>query len=162
LMLSMLRRPCDDGAKIDAWAVQIDTIKFSSRYPNNPFSSISDLSYRALLAFYERANKANMKEKVLAAFDATWYFHFGSSFGLGHCNETHGTKNLKQACLDALEDDIVDMIEIAALNPSNLLVGGKSVILVYTDSGTAYASVSEWNTLLQNASNRAKQDFYIV
>jgi len=103
-----------------------------------------------------------MKEKVLAAFDATWYFHFGSSFGLGHCNETHGTKNLKQACLDALEDDIVDMIEIAALNPSNLLVGGKSVILVYTDSGTAYASVSEWNTLLQNARNRAKQDFYIV
>jgi len=162
LMLSTLRRPCDDGAKIDAWAVQIDSIKFSSRYPHNPLSEAADLAYRALLSFYERANKANMKGKVLPAMDATWYFHFGKSFGLGHCNETHGDTNLKQACIDAIEDDIVDMILIATQNPSNLLVNGKSVLVIYTDASSEYASVSEWNTLLQNARNKADKDFYVV
>jgi len=69
---------------------------------------------------------------------------------------------LRQVCLNAMEDDIVEMIQIADSNPSNLFVNNKSVLLIYTDSGSKFASVAEWNTLLQNARNRLNRDFYIV
>lgn len=47
LMLANLRRPCDDGAKLDAWAVQIDSLRFTSRYflSSLPFSSSQVFHY---------------------------------------------------------------------------------------------------------------------
>jgi hypothetical protein len=37
LMLSTIRRPgCDTGARMDAWAVQIDSMKFTSLHVTSP------------------------------------------------------------------------------------------------------------------------------
>lgn len=45
LMLSNVRRSCDDGAKIDAWAPQIDSLLFSSLHTKHP-SKTADLAYK--------------------------------------------------------------------------------------------------------------------
>jgi len=161
LMLSTLRRPCDDGAKIDAWAVQQGSIRDSSRYPNNPLSVTSDISYRAMLEFFERAQNANMSNVILPGQDSTFYFHFGNDLGLGYCNATSGT-NAKSKCLDALTSDLIDMIDIASTYKSALRINGKLVILYYVDSGSQYASVSEWQTILSSARNQVAQDFYVI
>src|SRR5262249_28132526 len=88
LMLAMLRRPgcrSDDGAKLDAWTMQNNSIKFSSKYVSSP-GAAADLPYRTMLALFNRADAANFANAVIPGFDSTWYFHFGSSVGLGKCD----------------------------------------------------------------------------
>jgi len=158
LMLSCVRRPCDDGAKIDAWAVQIDSIKFSSRYPHNKQSGTADISYRALGAFFEQAKEGNMTNAVMPAFDATWYFHFGKDFGIGSCNNSRG--NPKQNCLDALEEDIVDAVRIArSYTTAARTINGQPIILLYLDA--QYATPAEFGTIFNNARSKAG-DFYTI
>ena len=102
-MLSTLRRPCDAGARLDAFAVQLDSIKFTSAHPQNQQSATWDLAYRAQLAFLERADAAGLASSVVVASDATVYWHFGSTFGL----------TTQAQRLAALTEDIVEMAELA-------------------------------------------------
>jgi len=159
LMLSTLRRPCDDGAKIDVWSVQQGGIRDTSRYPKNPQSTTSDLCYRAMLAFFERAQNASMTNCIMPGQDSTWYFHFGSAVGLGYCNSSSGPNN-RQNCLNALQSDLIDMITIASGYTSAYRINGKLVVLYYLD--TSLYTVSEWQTILQNARNSVNQDFYVI
>ncbi|MFL5312759.1 MAG: carboxypeptidase regulatory-like domain-containing protein [Myxococcales bacterium] len=160
LMLSTLRRSCDDGARIDAWSVQIDSIRDTSRHPTNPQSPSADLAYRALLAFLNQADAAGLGNKILPGNDSTWYFHFGANpnVQLGKCDGTAG--NPKQSCLDALTSDIVEMVQIAAPHSSALRINGKLVLLFYLDA--ALMTVAEWQAVLQNARDGAGQDFYAL
>lgn len=114
-----------------------------------------------MLAFYKRATNVGMNN-VMPGYDATWTFNFGQYFGLGYCNASSGSNN-KQNCLDAIQSDFVDMVTIAMNNSqATVMFNGKPVILTYTDAGSQYANVTEWNTLLQNVRNIANQDFYVV
>jgi hypothetical protein len=157
LMLSTLRRPCDDGARIDAWSVQIDSIRFTSRYfaeGASGFADSADLAYRALLAFFDRADAAGMTGVVLPGTDSTWYWHFGDARGVT-------TQALRLA---ALEDDLVDELEIADAHPSAVRIDGRLVLYVYT-GGTStgpYISVDEWSSVLTNVRNRTGIDAYVV
>src|SRR4051812_41960683 len=160
LMLSTLRRSCDDGARIDAWSVQIDSIRDTSRPPANPQSPASDLAYRAMLAFFQQADGAQLSGKIIPGDDATWYFHFGTSANvqLGSCDNSAG--NPKQNCLDALTADIAEMVQIASGHSSALRINGKLAVLLYFDA--ALMTVAEWQSVLQNARNAAGQDFYAI
>lgn len=149
-MLSMLRRPCSSGARLDAWAVQLDSIKFTSRYPNNQQSNTWDIAYRALLAYLGEADKANLHNAVMVADDSTIYWHFGSNFGLTTQSER----------LAALEDDVVDMVNIAMAHPSALKLDGKPLLGFYVDS--ALLTVAEWQSVLDGARARTGQDFYAL
>jgi MYXO-CTERM domain-containing protein len=149
-LLSMLRRPCSSGARLDAWAVQLDSIKFTSRYPNNQQGNTWDIAYRALLAYLGEADKANLQNAVMVAIDSTIYWHFGSTYGL----------TTQAQRLAALEDDVVDMVNIAMAHPSALKLNGKPLLGFYVDS--ALLTVSEWQSVLDGARSRTGQDFYAL
>src|SRR6185436_19543862 len=70
LLLAMLRRPgcrADDGAKLDAWTMQNNSIKFSSKYPGNT-SSAADYPYRMMMNLYDRADAAGVKNAIMGGF----------------------------------------------------------------------------------------------
>ncbi|HEY2031041.1 MAG TPA: carboxypeptidase regulatory-like domain-containing protein [Myxococcales bacterium] len=159
LMLSHLRRSCDSGARFDAWAVQVDSLRDSSLHPTNPQSPAADLAYRALVSFFNEADNAGVTG-VMPGDDATWYFHFGTSSNvqIGACNDTAG--NPRSNCINALTGDIVDMVNVAAQHPSAYRINGKIALLLYTDS--ALMTSTEWSSVLQNARNAAGQDFYAI
>ncbi len=78
LMLSMVRRPgcrSDDGAKLDVWAIQNNSIKLSSKYLANP-GTAADFPYRMMMAMIARANLAGMHDVVLPGLDVTIYIKF--------------------------------------------------------------------------------------
>ncbi len=157
LMLSVLRRPCDPGALVDAWAVQLDTVRFTSRHldegdPN--YSTSGDTAYRALLTFYDRADAAGMNGVVVAADDTSWYWHFGDRFGLA----TQADR------LAALTDDIVDMVAVAAGHRSALRLNGKLLFYFWLSGvgSTPYVTVDEWRAVLLDARTRSGVDFYAV
>jgi hypothetical protein len=163
LMLSNLRKPSDDGAKIDAWAVQLSSLQFSSLHTTTPDFN-SETPYRAMKAFYSRAAHLNLTNSVMPGYDATWTFNFGHYLGLGYCNDTTpGSANDRQKCVQSVQADLVDMVNLAMQNKdSTVLINGKPIILAYVDAGSQYLWVSEWDTILQNARNITGQDFYIV
>jgi len=71
LMLAMLRRPgcrADDGARLDAWTMQNNSIKFSSKYVTHP-SAAADLPYRTMLALFARADAAGIPNAIVPGFD---------------------------------------------------------------------------------------------
>ena len=154
LMLSTLRRPCDDGARIDSWSVQLDSIRFTSRYlqeTDHNFAQAADIAYRAFVAFLARADTQGLANVIAPGIDSTWYWHFG---GL----TTQADK------LQALEDDLVDMLEISAPHASTLRIGSRPIVYAYT-GGTAtapYISVSEWTTLLGHVRDRTGLDAYVI
>jgi hypothetical protein len=157
LMLSTLRRSCDSGARIDAWSVQIDSIRFTSRYLDpsaSGYADSADLAYRAFVAFLERADAQAMNGVIVPGIDTTWNWHFGDARGL----------TSQAARLGALEDDLVDMLEIADPHASALRISGRPVLYVYTGgSGTGpYISVAEWTDVLRNVRNRTGLDAYVV
>lgn len=150
LVLSTIRRPCDDGARLDAFAVQLDSIKFTSAHPANKQSGTWDIAYRALLAFYERADAAGLTGAVAAANDSTVYWHFGDTFGL----------TTQAQRIAALTDDIVETVAIADAHPSATRIGGKLLLVFYTDA--ALISDAEWKTLLDDARTKSGKDFYTL
>jgi len=159
LMLSCVRRGCNDDAKIDAWSVQIDSIRFTSRYPSNPMSVPADIAYRALLGFYAEANKFNLSNIIMPGMDSTWYFHFGHDYKLGKCDDTAG--NPKSNCLNAIQSDITDMLKISLQNPqATYKIQSKPVLLLYVDSQLATAS--QFNTIFENVRNDVNHDFYVI
>jgi MYXO-CTERM domain-containing protein len=158
LMLSNLRRPCDDGAKIDAWAVQMNGTHNTSLHPSNPSCTTCEITYDATLAFLKEADAARMDDVIVPAEDATFYFHFGTDVGLGACDDSSG--NPKQSCIDALTQDFTDMATMALAHPSALKLGGNPVFYMYFDPG--YLAPTDWATLLQNARNAAGTDFYVI
>jgi hypothetical protein len=162
LMLAMVRRPgcrADDGARLDAWTMQNNSIKFSSKYVTNP-GNAADLPYRTMLALFARADAAKIPGAVMPGFDSTWYFHFGGSVGL----------TSRQAIIDAITEDLRDLATEAAQHPSAVTVNGKPVLFVYTDHwqasdqghGGNQPSATEWATIFGNARNLAHLDFYVV
>lgn len=150
LMLSTLRRPCDQGARIDAWAPQLNSVKFTSKYPANQQSATWDYAYRALVTFYERADAAGLDGVVLAGNDATVYWHFGASFGVSTQAER----------LAALTDDIADTAKMAMSHPSSTKLAGKPLLAFYVDA--ALVSVAEWNLVLEGARAKSGVDFYAL
>jgi len=163
LMLSTLKTGVDasyGGAQIDVWSVQQNSVQYSSKYPNNKQCPTCDYSYRALLGFLQRADSLNLKNVIIPGYDATWIFHFGNSYGTGKCDGTSG--NPKQNCLDVLQNDIRDMINITHAHSSGYLINGKPVVLMYTDAGSQYASPSEFNTIFNNVRNELNLDFYTI
>ena len=150
LMLSTARRSCDAGARIDSFGIQLDSIKFTSRYPNNQQSPTWDLAYRALIAFFERADGAGLRGAVTVSSDATVYWHFGDSFGLT-------TQDQRK---QALQDDITDMATIAAMHPSALSIAGRPLLMFYVDA--ALMTPAEWTAVLEGARAASGVDFYAV
>jgi hypothetical protein len=158
LMLSGVRRACDDGAKIDAWAVQMNGTRDTPAHPANPSCTTCAISYDATQGFLKEADAAHMDGVVIPGDDATFYFHFGKDVGLGACDDSAG--NPKQSCEDALTQDLVDMAKMSLAHPSALKVGGKPLLYAYMDP--AHLTPTEWGTILQNARDGAGVDFYFV
>ncbi len=158
LMLSNVRRPCDDGARLDAWAVQMNGTRDTPAHPSNPSCSTCDISYEATQGFLKEADAAHMDGVVIPADDTTFYFHFGTDVGLGACDDSAG--NPKQNCEDALTQDFVDMATMSLAHPSALKLDGKPLLYVYMDPG--YLTPAQWGTILQNARDTAGTDFYFV
>ena len=150
LMLSTVRRPCDDGARLDAFSLQLDSVKFTSRHPENKQSETWDIAYRALRTFLERADAAGMNGAVELADDSTVYWHFGDTFGVTTQAER----------LAALTDDVVDMIELGAAHPSATRIDGKLLLSFYVDA--ALISAAEWAKVLDDARVRSGKDFYAL
>jgi hypothetical protein len=170
LMLAMLRRPgcrADDGAKLDAWTMQNNSIKLSSKYVANP-SAAADIPYRTMMALFDRADRAGIPNAVMPGFDSTWYFHFAAAAGLGKCDDSAG--NPRASCMNAVRDDVRDLAVEAARRPSALKVNGKPVVFVYTDPwesesarhGGHQPDASEWTTILDGARGAAGFDFYVI
>ena len=150
LMLSTLRRPCDDGARLDAFAIQLDSIKFTSAHPQNKQSATWDLAYRAQVAFLERADAAGLASAVMVASDATVYWHFGGNFGL----------TTQAQRIAALTEDVVEMAKLADGHASAVKVGGRPLLLFYVDA--PLLTVTEWNTVLDGARATSGIDFYAL
>lgn len=159
LMLSNLRRPCDDGAKLDAWTVQLDGTYATDAHASNPSCVTCNIAYGATVGFLNEADRLGMKNVIIPGDDATWYFHFGSSVGLGTCDDSTPA-NAKQKCIDALTEDFVDMSTLAAAHDSALKIAGKPVLFTYLDP--AHLDSAGWAAVLQNARNASGMDFYVV
>ncbi|MGH7328426.1 MAG: hypothetical protein ACREJX_08755, partial [Polyangiaceae bacterium] len=159
LMLSTLRRPCDDGAKLDAWTLQLDGTYATDAHASNPTCVTCNIAYNATLGFLNEADRVGMKNVIIPGDDATWYFHFGSAVGLGSCDDSTAG-NAKQKCVDALTQDFVDMSNLAAAHDSALKIAGKPVLFTYLDP--AHLDSAGWKTVLQNARNASGRDFYVV
>jgi hypothetical protein len=150
LMLATARRPCDAGARFDSFAIQLDSLKFTSRHPQNAQSATWDLAYRALEAFLARGDAAHLNGAVTVANDATVYWHFGAAFGL----------TTQAQRLAALQDDVAEMAQIATQHPSALSVNGRPLLVFYVDS--ALASAAEWQGVLDGARATSGVDFYAL
>ncbi len=150
LMLSCTRRACDLGGRLDAFLLQLDSIKFTSAYPSNQQVKVWDIAYRAVRSFLDEADKAQLKGPVWIGNDATVYWHFGSSVGLT-------TQALRMA---ALTEDIVDMAKLATAHPSATSVAGRPLLGFYVDS--ALMTPIEWQTVLGDARTASGVDFYAM
>lgn len=150
LMLSCVRRPCDLGGRLDAFLLQLDSVKFTSAYPKNQQSNTWDYAYRAVVGFLDEADKSNMKSAVWIGNDSTVYWHFGSSFGL----------NSQTQRKTALQDDIADMAKMAAAHPSAVSIDGKPFLAFYVDS--ALMTATEWQQVLDGARTQSGVDFYAL
>src|SRR5262249_41770048 len=122
LMLSNLRRPCDDGAKLDAWAVQLSGTNNTSLNPANPACTACQITYLAAQAFLQEADLSSQNNSIIVSSDSTFYFHFGTTLGLGACDDTTG--NPKANCVNAITRDFVDMSNMSAAHASGLKLNG--------------------------------------
>lgn len=150
LMLSCVRRPCDLGARLDAFILQLDSVKFTSAYPQNKQEPTWDVAYRAVLGFLDEADAAKMNSAVWIGNDSTVYWHFGSVVGL---NDQTSRKA-------ALQADIVDMAKLAAAHPSSVSIGGHPFLAFYVDS--ALMTATEWQQVLDGARQTSGVDFYAM
>ena len=152
LFLSQIRRACDDGAKLDAWSIQLLGTAPTSLHTASP-STNPEIAYQALLKFYQEADAAGMTGAVMAGNDTTYYFKWGSSIGLD-CAAN------KAACVSAITQDVIDMAEMGANHLSGTKIAGKPVLFIYFDP--ADLVVSDWQTILDDARNTGGRDFYVI
>lgn len=173
LMLSTLTPTCNQGARIDAWAVQINQVEFTSKYPSHHQANTDDYAWRAYQTFLSRADANGLTSVILPGYDSTWYFHFGDGSSLGSlkpgkCDDSSG--NPKQNCMNAIRDDLVDMLDEGASHPSALRINGKPLVQLYVD--TQFMTPAQWKSTLDAARNmthnartglaRTPIDFYTV
>jgi hypothetical protein len=155
LMLSQLRRPCDEGAKLDAWSVQLAGTHASPAHPANKQSTTGKIAYDALLGFLDQADAAGMTNVILPGDDTSWYFGFGGAVDLPNCSSSG-----KPACIAALEQDIVDMVNLSVAHPSALRLGGKPAITLYVRPSDLTSS--QWASIVQHARASTGHDFYVI
>src|SRR5579859_1985645 len=144
LMLSTLRRPCDDGAKIDAWAVIMSSTTPQASLPVN-------ITIQAMQALLARARSDQITNAIVPGLDSTWYANTGQ---FDH-----------QSAIDSLTGDFAAMAKMVSGDPTALTVAGKPVLYTYLSPFPAAPnqfSADEWATILQNARNQAGLDFYVV
>jgi hypothetical protein len=154
-MLSILRRACAPGARVDAWSVQMNSVKLSSAHlsPDDPAFSVSaDLAYRALLGFVDRAEANGLYGSIVPGFDTTWYWHFGDAKGL----TTHESK------LAALEDDIVDMAALSIARDGATVNRCRYLFLPGRNGDRAVHQRLDWTAILNGARQRLGADFYAI
>jgi hypothetical protein len=157
LMLSNVRRSCsaDVGARIDAFAIQLDGTEFSSLHSAQP-SEGQEIPLQALKNFLGQADAAGVANVVIPADDATWYFNNGHWVGLD-CAADHAR------CVQLLQQDTVDMLTLAAGSAASYKINGKPVLYYYVGSQLTPA---EWAGIF--AAVRATpilgvaRDFYAV
>ncbi len=150
LMLSCTRRPCDLGARLDAFLLQLDSVKFTSAYPSNQQVATWDIAYRAVVGFLGEADSAQLKGAVWIGSDATSYWHFGSTVGL---NDQASRKA-------ALTADIVDMAKLGAAHMSATSIAGQPFLAFYIDP--ALMTPAEWQQVLDEARTTSGIDFYAM
>jgi len=150
LMLSCVRRPCDLGGRLDAFLLQLDSVMFTSAYPQNQQIKTWDIAYRAVTTFLDEGDKNQMTGTVWIGNDSTVYWHFGSVVGL---NDQTSRKA-------ALQADIVDMAKLAAAHPSAVSIAGKPFLAFYVDS--ALMTATEWQQVLDGARQDSGIDFYAL
>jgi hypothetical protein len=150
LMLSTLRRPCDDGARFDAFEIQLNSLKLSSLHGSTTGGESIELSYRALLGFLDRADAQGMENAVVVGHDSTFYWHFGDGYGI----DTQAKR------LAAMTEDLADMVAIADTHESAVHVDGRPLFFLYVDS--ALATAAEWSTVLEGARAKSGKDFYAL
>ena len=147
LFLSNLRRSCDDGAKLDAWAVQLSSLVLSSLHTTTPEAN-AELNYRALLSFFSEAEANGISNVMIPAQDVTWYWHNSPA----------------NASIANVQQDAIDMVNLSLQHPSALKIAGKPVILYYVDStsGSDGPTPAQWATIFANARSSTGSDFYTI
>lgn len=150
LMLSCTRRPCDLGARLDAFILQLDSVQYTSAHPSNQQQPTWDTAYRATVAFLDEADARSLRSPVWVGCDSTTYWNFGSVVGLT-------SQTSRKAALTA---DIVDMAKLAASHPSAVSVNGRPVLAFYVDAATM--TPAEWQTVLDDARTTSGIDFYAL
>ncbi len=68
------------------------------------------------------------------------YFNFGNDYGLGKCDNSKG--NPKQNCIDALQSDLIDMIEIGKAYDALYTINGKPFVMYFV---AGFMTTDEWN-----------------
>ncbi|HEY6908721.1 MAG TPA: carboxypeptidase regulatory-like domain-containing protein [Myxococcales bacterium] len=147
LFLSNLRRSCDDGAKLDAWAVQLSSLVLTSLHTATPEAN-AELNYQALLHFFSEAEANGMSNVMIPAQDVTWYWHNSPA----------------NATIANVQQDAIDMVNLSLQHTSALKINGKPVILYYVDStsGSDGPTPAQWATIFANARNTTGSDFYTI
>src|SRR5262249_1173734 len=144
--LSTLRRSCDDGAKLDAWAVQLSSIVLTSAHTASPEPN-AELNYRALLSFFQEAEANGIANVIIPAQDATWYWHFHPSNALAN-----------------IQQDAIDMVNRSLQHSPAFKINAKPVLLYYVDasSGSDGPTPAQWEAIFANARSTTGSDFYTI
>ena len=165
LMLSNLRTSCDDSARIDAYAIQLNGTHYTSLHGGD--SGAAEISYQSLEAFLTQADAEGRVNAVLPGNDASWYWNNGHYEGL-YCADSRST------CLSYLQQDVIDMVNIANPHKSALRIDGRLVLHFFADGGNmtsktptgskvvSYPTAAEWANIFANARNSTGVDFYSV
>ncbi len=153
LALTTLRRACanDVGARVDAFAIQLDGTHYTSLHSSAPDVNPQN-TYQALLSTYAVAEEAGLGNAVLPADDAAWYWNNGHWFALD-CVAHHET------CAGYVQQDVIDMLTLAVAHPSSLRIAGKPVLYFYFDG---VLKPDEWAAIFATARARVKQDFFAL
>ena len=157
LALSTVRRACasDVGARVDAFAIQLDGTKYSSLHASSPSAS-AETPLQNLIHTYGEAEAAGLANVVLPADDATWYWNNGHWVGLD-CSANHAT------CYSAVQQDVVDMLTLAVDHPSSLRIANKPVLYFYF---SAQLPPAEWTAIFNHARSvtihGATHDFFAL
>jgi hypothetical protein len=152
LMLSTVRRPCDQGARIDAFGIQLNGTHFTSLHGGSEANQ--EIPLQSLEHFLSEADAASMTNAVLPAEDATWYWNNAGRFI--DCATHHST------CIGYLQADVEDMIAIVRTHPSALRIDGRPVLLFYVNTASGFPTASEWASIFQSARSATGADFYTI
>jgi hypothetical protein len=153
LMLSNERSSCDDSARIDAFAVQLNGTHYTSLHGGASKAAVIALD--ALNSFLDEADAEGRTNAVVPMDDASWYWTVGHYEGLS-CSDDRAT------CLKYLTEDVEDMLTIAKPHASALRINGKLVLHFFVDSGSGLPTPAEWATIFGNARAETGLDFYSI
>ena len=152
LMLSLVRRPCDQGARVDGFAMQLSGTMFTSLHPANQRAAAPELSLQAVKHFLSEA-QANGMSPVMVGDDPTWYWNVGQKFNLINCAAA------TSPCVAAVQQDVIDMVTLANGSSASVKIGGLPVLWFFSDS--AHPTPTDWDTIFGNARAQVG-DFYAI